>query len=440
MSIQNNLISEFYQDLLEQGLLRTEMLAQAILIGVALLIAWLLSRMVKQHDEASHPEKRELLSREAFVRIVFPLAGMILVWLGGLLLGLWYAQSLKLIKLANILLLAMVNIRLLVFLMRRVFEGADWVRRSERIIAATIWSAYALHVIGILPELWQLLDEIRFHIGKTNVSVLNILQALASVAATVLAALWIGREIERRLMSAEVMDVSLRVMVIKVMRALLVVLAILIALPAVGIDLTVLSVFGGALGVGLGFGLQKIASNYVSGFIILMDRSVKIGDVVQIDNRLGMITQLTSRYIVLKSGDGTEALIPNEALITSTVINNSYNDRLIRIAIPVQVAYGTDLIQVKALLEEAARFEPRVVESPEPMAFVKGFGENGIDLELGVWIKDPENGQLPVRSSVNLKIWEIFQQHRIEIPYPQRELRVMGNKNITPEIASGSSS
>lgn len=173
---------------------------------------------------------------------------------------------------------------------------------------------------------------------------LDILRAVASVAATVLAALWIGREIERRLMATDVMDVSLRVMAIKVVRTLLVVLAVLIALPLVGIiDLTVLSVFGGALGVGLGFGLQKIASNHVSGFIILMDRSVKIGDVVQIDNRSGMITQLTSRYIVLKGGDGTEALIPNEALITSTVVNQSYSDRLIRIALPIQVAYGSSL-------------------------------------------------------------------------------------------------
>lgn len=422
MNRPSNLVSDFYQDLVGQGLFRPEMVTQAALILVSLLIAWLLERAIKRRDVQAG--QRESLSHEAFIRIFFPLAGMVLVWLSGQLLGLWLDPPFKLIKLANILLLAMVNIRLLVFLLRRVFEGAAWVRRSERIIAATIWSAYALHVIGILPELWQLLDEIRFHIGKGQVSVLDILKALASVAATVLAALWLGREIERRLMSAEVMDVSLRVMVIKVMRALLIVLAILVALPLVGIDLTILSVFGGALGVGLGFGLQKIASNYVSGFIILMDRSVKIGDVLQIDNRIGVITQLTSRYVVLKSGDGMEALIPNETLITSTVVNQSYNDRLIRIAIPVQVAYGTDLKLVKTLLEDAATIESRVVAAPAPAAFVKGFGESGIDLELGVWIADPENGQLPVRSAVNLQIWEVFRQHGIEIPYPQRELRI----------------
>lgn len=434
MSTRHNLVSEFYQDLVEQGLLRTEVLAQAAVILFALLVAWLLERAVQRHAAAAHPERREHIGHEGFVRIFFPLAALTLTWLSGLVLGQWFSGSLKLIKLAGILLLAMVNIRLLVFLMRRAFDGADWVRRSERIIAATIWTAYALHVIGILPELWQLLDEIQFHIGKGQVSVLNILQALTSVAITVLAALWIGREIERRLMSAEVMDVSLRVMVIKVVRALLIVMAVLIALPLVGIDLTVLSVFGGALGVGLGFGLQKIASNYVSGFIILMDRSVKIGDVVQIDNRLGVITQLTSRYIVLKAGDGTEALIPNETLITSTVVNQSYNDRLIRIALPIQVAYGSDLALVQTLLQQAAKAEPRVVDAPEPAVFVKGFGENGIDLELGVWIKDPENGQLPVRSSVNLQIWQLFQAHGIEIPYPHRELRVIHAK---PESTQG---
>lgn len=424
MHASHNLVSEFYQELLEYGLLRPEMLAQAALIALSLAIAWLLERALKRRDAAAHPERRERLGQEGFVRIFFPLAATMLVWLSGQALAQWFGQTLKLIKIANILLLAMVNIRLLVFLVRRVFEGAEWVRRSERVLAAVIWIAYALHVVGILPELWQLLDEISFRVGKGHISVLDILRALVSVAATVLAALWIGREIERRLMVADVMDVSLRVMAIKVVRTLLVVLAVLIALPLVGIDLTVLSVFGGALGVGLGFGLQKIASNYVSGFIILMDRSVKIGDVVQIDNRSGMITQLTSRYIVLKGGDGTEALIPNEALITSTVVNQSYNDRLVRIALPIQVAYGSSLDRVQELLLEAARSEPRVVADPAPVAFLKGFGDNGIDFELGVWIQDPENGQLPVRSAINLKLWQLFQQHDIEIPYPQREVRV----------------
>ena len=431
MTPQNSLISEFYQDLLEKGLLHPALRAQAALIALALLTAWLLNRTLKRSSSTRYPEKRARLSHEGFLRIFFPLSAMVLVWLSGHILNQWFTQSLKLIKLADLLLLAMLNIRLLVFFMRRIFENTDWLRRSERIIATIIWSAYALHVTGILPELWMLLDDLKLHIGKAQVSLLNILQAVASIAATVLAALWVGREIEQRLMATAVMDANLRVMTIKVVRALLVVLAIMIALPLVGIDLTVLSVFGGALGVGLGFGLQKIASNYVSGFIILIDRSVKIGDMLQIDNRLGMVTQLTSRYIVIKSGDGTEALIPNESLITSTLINLSYTDRLIRIALPVQVAYNTDLIALKALLEETALAEPRVVHDPAPMAFIKGFASSGIDVELGVWIKDPENGQLPVRSSVNLLIWQALKQHHIEIPYPQSEVRILNASPTT---------
>ncbi|MDR3413222.1 MAG: mechanosensitive ion channel [Formivibrio sp.] len=424
MSTRHNLVSEFYQDLIERGVMRPEMLCQAAVILFALLAAWLLESQLKRHAMAAHPERREHIGHAGFIRVFFPLTALMLTALGEFVLGNWFAQPLKLLTMAEILLMAMVNIRLFVFLLRRAFEGAPWVRSSERILSTVIWTIYALHVLGILPEIAQLLDGIQLHLGKGHVSVLNILQATTSVAATVLAALWLGREVEQRLMMSEVMDMNLRVMVIKVVRPLLIVLAILIALPLVGIDLTVLSVFGGALGVGLGFGLQKIASNYVSGFIILIDRSVKIGDVVQIDNRLGMITQMTSRYIVLKAGDGTEALIPNETLITSTVVNQSYNDRLIRIALPVQVAYGTDLAQAQALLQEAAKVEPRVVDTPAPAVFIKGFGENGIELELGVWIKDPENGQLPVRSSINMKIWQIFMAHAIEIPYPQREVRV----------------
>lgn len=436
MSPRHNLASDFYLDLVEKGLTRADMLAQIGVLLLAVLTAWLLDRLVL-HRIAAQIGQRRRLGQEGFVRVFFPLAVLVLTKLGELILHGWFAPPLKLLDIAGVLMLAMVNIRLLVFLLRRAFEGAPWVQRSERIVAAIIWVIYALHVVGVLPEFWQMLDEIQLRVGKGHISALNILQALTSVAVTVLVSLWIGREIERRLMASEVMDLSLRVMVIKVTRALLVVLAVLIALPLVGIDLTVLSVFGGALGVGLGFGLQKIASNYVSGFIILMDRSVKIGDIVQIDNRQGMVTQLTSRYIVLKGPDGNEALIPNETLITSTVVNQSYTDRLLRIALPIQVAYGSDLVQVQALLLEAARVEPRVVADPEPMAFIKGFGESGIDLELGVWINDPENGALPVRSTINLKIWQLFQANAIQIPYPQRELRMIpANPESNPGAAS----
>jgi small-conductance mechanosensitive channel len=196
----------------------------------------------------------------------------------------------------------------------------------------------------------------------------------------------------------------------------------------VGIDLTVLSVFGGALGVGLGFGLQKIASNYVSGFIILLDRSIRIGDRLMVDNRVGYVSKITSRFVVLKSADGSEALVPNDTLIANTVINQSYTDKSLWISLPIQVAYGTDLHQALALLCQAAS-HPRVKTDPAPSAFVVAFADSGINLEVGLWVSDPENGMLSLRSDINLRIWQLFSQHGIQIPYPQREVHVLNHGN-----------
>src|SRR5262249_11245818 len=182
------------------------------------------------------------------------------------------------------------------------------------------------HITGLLPDVLDLLDGLGFHIGKQRISLLNILQALLSVGITVVIALWAGRTIEGRLMAAPALDLNLRVVLSKLAKTLLVIVAVLVALPAVGIDVTVLSVFGGALGVGIGLGLQKIAANYISGFLILLDRSISPGALVTIEGRYGQITKLAGRYVVVKSMDGTESVIPNETVITSVVINHSYSD------------------------------------------------------------------------------------------------------------------
>jgi len=188
----------------------------------------------------------------------------------------------------------------------------------------------------------------------------------------------------------------------------------------VGIDLTVLSVFGGALGVGLGFGLQKIASNYISGFIILMDRSVSPGNLVTIDNHTGKLSKMTARYVVVRSLGGVEAIIPNDTLITSTVVNQSYTDTRVRQSMAVQVSYDCDLDFVLQLLVEIAQKNPRVLTDPKPRAFVLKFADNGIDLELGFWVNDPEDGTKGLLSDLHLEIWRTFGKHHIEIPYPQR--------------------
>jgi small-conductance mechanosensitive channel len=203
------------------------------------------------------------------------------------------------------------------------------------------------------------------------------------------------------------------------------VLAFLIALPMVGIDLTVLSVFGGALGVGLGLGLQKIASNYVSGFILLMDRSLRIGDLIQIGDRAGQVSGLTARYIILKSLDGTASLIPNDTIITSVVINQTYTDRNVRVGIPIQVAYGSDLHLVMQLMMQATEGHSRILTNPPAGVVLKEFAESGINVELGFWVADSELGTGILRSQINLQIWESFVANNIEMPYPRRDISIV---------------
>jgi small-conductance mechanosensitive channel len=210
----------------------------------------------------------------------------------------------------------------------------------------------------------------------------------------------------------------------KLARAALVLVAVLIVLPAVGIDLTALSVFGGALGVGIGLGLQKIASNYVSGFIILLDRSVTLGDTVTIDARTGRLSKMAARYVVVRALDGTEAIIPNETVITSTVINHSYTDKQVLVPIAVQISYRSDLDAATCILTNAALGHPRVLKSPVPKVLIKAFADNGISLELNVWIEDPEEGRANLCSDIYFTVWREFQAQGIEIPYPQREVRM----------------
>jgi small-conductance mechanosensitive channel len=208
---------------------------------------------------------------------------------------------------------------------------------------------------------------------------------------------------------------------------LLILIAVLIGLPLVGIDLTTLSVFGGALGVGLGLGLQRIAANYVSGFIILLDRSIRIGNLIDVVNMRGVVTRITTRYTVLRGMTGVEMIVPNELLVSSVITNETFTDPKVRLATQVQVAYGSDLERAMAILVEAARAQPRVLTDPLPKAFVVAFADSGINLELGFWIADPEEGSLQTKSDIHLAIWRGFKAAGIEIPFPQREVRMLNS-------------
>ncbi len=392
--------------------------------GACLLLAWLLCRALRPRIAAI--DSASSFGRDAIAMLQFPVLAVLLT-LGAQALMDGNGGNLTIMELMVALLTAAVMIRFVVLMLRQVFAPSGWRDTLIRTIAIAVWIGFALHVAGLLPFLLKALDALGFTVGKTRITLLLVAQGVLSVMATLLIALWLGRFVEARAMAAADLDINLRVMISKFAQALLVLCAILLALPAVGIDLTVLSVFGGALGVGLGFGLQKIASNYISGFIILMDRSVSLGDLVTVDNHTGKLSKMTARYVVVRSLAGVEAIIPNDTLITSTVVNQSYTDTRVRQGIPVQVSYDSDLDLALKILVDTATAQPRVLPEPAPKAFVVKFADSGIDLELGFWVNDPGDGTKGLRSNLHLEIWRAFKRHGIEIPYPHRVVRLMSS-------------
>ena len=403
-----------------------QLIALATSLGLAKLIEGFVREQVAAHETPNLGFAKKI-GRGSLKRVIFPLAALFFVAVMRWLIK-PYVHT-HLLTLALPLLGSLAFIRLVFYILRHSFPHALWLASFERIFSLIAWSIVAMHILGLLPELVETLEAISLPIGKNPLSLWQILQGLVIVATTLLIALWLSNTFEAKLNRSTDMDTSLRMVLTRILRALLGFLAILIALPLVGIDLTTLSVFGGALGVGLGFGLQKIASNYVSGFIILLDRSIRLGNMITVGDDRGQVTRITTRFTVLRSLTGIEALVPNELLISSVVRNESYTDRQVRVALPVQVSYDSDLELAMRLLADAAHTQPRVLQTPAADILVKEFADSGINLELGFWIADPENGLGKLRSDINLAIWQAFKQNGISIPFPQREIRLLGEKN-----------
>jgi small-conductance mechanosensitive channel len=407
--------------------IETALAAPAGWVQLGLVVACFVAGWIV--DRAIHARRRDGAARSELVkgasRIAMPVTALALLYVGRIFWRPWGAPLF--FDVGIVLALALAAIRILVFTLRRLVPNAHWLRSSERSVAFVVWTLVALHMLGVLPEVAQELDSVRLPLGKAELTLLSLLKGVVAVVLTIAVTLWVSGLIESRLMKTE-LGLSQKALASKFIKAVLVVIGVLIALQAIGLDLTVLSVFGGALGVGIGLGLQKLASNYIAGFVILLDRSIRLGDLVTVGDRYGTVTKVTSRYVVVRSLDSVEAIVPNETMVTTTVLNHSLSAREARVATQIQVAYGTDLDKALNLLVEIARAHPRVERSEgrEPAAFVLRFAENGIDLELGVWIVDPESGQLGLRSDLNRAIWKAFQEHGIAVPFPQREVRLVG--------------
>ncbi|UOO89806.1 mechanosensitive ion channel [Vitreoscilla massiliensis] len=298
--------------------------------------------------------------------------------------------------------------------------------KTEIILSSTIWVVFLMWITGATDWIIDWAKSVKLSFAKDSLSLFDIFNGVVWVIIIMMVAMWLAKVIEGRLMGFTRMDMSLRIALSNITKTLFIVLSFLIALPMVGIDLTVLSVFGGALGVGLGFGLQKVASNYVSGFIVLFDRSVRVGDRVNVNNFNGYVTKITTRYTVVKDANGAEALVPNENFIANMVINESYSGKALWRTIPIQVAYKTDLTQALAIMKAATEKQERV--HGEASATLAGFADSGINLNVGFWVKDPENGFSLLNSNIMLDIWQQFNEAGIEFPYPQREIRILNSE------------
>jgi small-conductance mechanosensitive channel len=374
------------------------------------------------------------LGMDSFIRVLTPV--LIAALLAGAKYWLAKSQHVHLLAVALPLCSSLAVIRFGFYLLRKVFARHGQVGAAlvtfEKIFALLVWLAVALYITGLWPELFEYLEQTTLPLGKNKVPVATIMQAIASVAVLLMLALWAGAALEERLMKLPGMHSSLRVVMARMGRALLILLSVLLSLSLVGIDLTVLSVFGGALGVGLGLGLQKIASNYVSGFIILLDRSLSIGDMITVDKYSGRVTQINTRYTVLQGLDGVESIVPNEMFVSGPVQNSSLSNRNLLLSSQVSVAYDSDLDQVLELLVAAASGVERVAADPAPSATLLRFGADGLDLQVSFWITDPENGRGGVISDVNRAIWHALKASNVSVPYPQREVRIIGAPAAAP--------
>ncbi len=401
-------------------------LSQLAVIAAGLALGWLVSGMLRRRVAARQVWK---FGAGGFDRVAMPLTALAFIWIGRIVLRKLFATPL--VDLAILLIAAFAIIRFAVYVLRHILPEGAFLRGSERTVAITIWAGIALYFTGILPDVWDTLDSLSFTVGKQRISLLLIGQGLVSVAITLAVSLWIARLIEDSVLAAERLELSTRVVVAKLVRAVAFLVAVLVALPLAGIDITALSVFGGALGVGLGLGLQKVASNYVSGYIILLDRSVRIGDLVTVDNRQGVVKAIESRYTVIRSLDGTESIIPNESMITQSVTNHSFSDRKVVVKVKVTVGYATDVDRAFALLLAAAQRQPRILADPAPGVFISALGDNGIDIEMSAWIADPDQGQMQLRGAILKEVLEAFRAEGIEIPFPQRDVRVVGAQALS---------
>ncbi len=394
-----------------------EVLLFVACIALAGLLVWLLRRATQAWTLSV------LLGRNLVDGVLFPTVLLGLVFVTRAVWGrshpLWIFDFLVPVC------VSLAGIRLGVKVLQATFKDADWVRPVERSISWLAWGAVVLWLTGLLPFILEELDQIQWKVGSSHLSVRTMIEGALTASLVMLITLWISSAIESRLLkSSSGSELSLRKAVSNAVTSLLMFVGLMMSLSAVGIDLTALSVLGGAVGVGIGFGLQKLASNYVSGFVILAERSMRIGDSVKVDNFEGRITDIKARYTVIRAPNGRESIVPNEMLINNRVENLSLADSRVLQSTHVSVAYDSDVQKVMRLLKQVCEVQERVLQDPAPFVTLTQFGADGLEMGVHYWMDEQNAGALTLKSDINVDILKVLQAEGIEIPYPHRVIHM----------------
>jgi small-conductance mechanosensitive channel len=423
-------------------LLLPDSLLQFAVIGGALLLGWWIARLVRPRFASTiAPDDLQGRLREiAWVAAPFAITLLILATLDGLL----HAAGVpaRIVDVAVQLTALLLLIRATVYVIRVSLGTRARIKGWGTPISLLLWVFLSLHLLGWGDTVIGVLDGMGVNLGKTRISVWSVAKLLVTVSLFVLAAMWLSRWLERRVLKLDALPSTMRIGIAKFTQAFLVGLSVLVGLNAAGLDLTTLNVLTGAIGIGLGFGLQSIAANFVSGFVLLMDRSIKPGDVISFTGMpgtttegFGWVEELRGRYVVVLDRDGVSTLVPNQNLITNPVINWSYGNTRVRLKLPVRVSYKSDPELAMQLMLQATVGHSRVLTEPGPVARLMSFGDHGIELELRFWIPDPQEGVNNVRSDVNRAIWRLFREHGIVIPVAQREVKL---EMVNPRVGEAS--
>ena len=411
-------------------LLEPQSLAQLALVAGCAVTGFAAARLMHGRGaRAGGPGVAGWLREGAWIGAPYACGLIALIAVSALLHGL--GRPAQIVDVAARLGALLLLIRLVVYSLRVSFGTRARLRGWGTAVSFALWAFVSLQLLGWGRELVALLDGIGLNAGETRISVWSVTKLLVTVSLFVVVALWAARWLERRLASLQALAPNMRIGIAKFTQAFLVGLSVLVGLNAAGLDLTTLNVLTGAVGIGLGFGLQSIAANFVSGFVLLMDRSIKPGDVISFTGMpgtategFGWVEELRGRYVVVRDRDGVSTLVPNQNLITNPVINWSYSDPRVRLKLPVRISYRDDPELAMRLMLDATIGHPRVIRDPAPVARLMHFGDHGIELELRFWIPDPHEGVNNVRSDVNRAIWRLFREHGITIPVAQREVRL----------------